>query len=533
MNEYVDYIIVGSGPAGSVIAKRLSERTHRTICVIEAGCEDKDFFIRVPAGFVKTLYGGKITWNYQTEPTPATHNRKIAMPQGRVVGGSSSVNGLVYSRGQREDFDDWETLGNPGWGYSDVLPYFKRSERRLGPCDPAFRGVAGELPITNPDWTSPLCDAFIKGCEEFGIPPNPDYNGANQLGSGYFQRYIYKNKRVNCSDAFLRPALKTGRVQLKHDATVTEILFEGPRAVGVKYLKNGQTHTLYANHEVIISAGAVNSPKILQLSGIGPQDLLASHGIAIKQAMPGVGANFRDHYTVRSIARAKSVVTLNELAKGWRLGNEIVKWFLGKPSILSLSPSLVHVFWKTRYSPARGDIQILFTPASYKPGSNYVLDDQPGMSTGARQQRPESSGHVHIQSKDPLQPPLLQPNFLAHELDQLTIVEALKIARQLMASSSMAPYLEQELQPGKGVSSDDEWLDYARQKGTTGYHMVGTCKMGQRDDPMAVVDAKLRVHGLQNLRIADASIMPQVPSANTLAASLMIGEKAADMILAD
>ncbi|OWT76789.1 MULTISPECIES: GMC family oxidoreductase [unclassified Achromobacter] len=533
MNEYVDYIIVGSGPAGSVIAKRLSERTHRSICILEAGCEDKDFFIRVPAGFVKTLYGGKITWNLQTEPALATHNRKIAMPQGRVVGGSSSVNGLVYSRGQREDFDDWEKWGNPGWGYADVLPYFKRSERRLGPADPTYRGTSGELPITNPDWTSPLCDAFIKGCKEFGIPANQDYNGAEQTGAGYFQRYIYKNKRVNCSDAFLRPAIQTGRVTLKADALATEILFEGRRAVGVKYTRNGTTHTLYANHEVIISAGAVNSPKLLQLSGIGPHALLAQHGIVVKHALPGVGANFRDHYTVRSISRAKSVITLNELSKGWRLGREIMRWFMGKPSILSLSPSMVHVFWSSRYSPDRGDIQVLFTPASYKPGSNYVLDDLPGMSTGARQQRPESSGYVHIQSKDPLSVPLVQPNFLDHELDQRTIVEALKIARQLMATSAMAPYLVQELQPGKDVSSDDEWLDYARQKGTTGYHMVGTCKMGRREDPMAVVDATLRVHGLENLRIADASVMPQVPSANTLAASLMIGEKAADMILAN
>ena len=532
MKEYVDYIIVGSGPAGSVIAKRLSERGDRSICVIEAGGDDKNFLIRVPAGFVKTLYSGKFTWDYETQASPATNKRKIAMPQGRVVGGSSSVNGLVYSRGQREDFDDWEQMGNPGWGYDDILPYFKRSERRVGSCDPVFRGIGGELPITDSDWTSPLCDAFIKGCSELGIPPNPDYNGENQLGTGYFQRYIYKNKRVNCSEAFLRPAIKTGRVQLKTHALVSEILFENDRAIGVSYLKGGKAHRIYANHEVIISAGAVNSPKLLQLSGLGPKNLLMRYGIAVKKDLPGVGENFRDHYTVRSIARAKSVITLNELSKGWRLGSQILKWCVGKPSILSLSPSLVHVFWKTKFSQTRGDIQILFTPASYKTGSNYVLDDSPGMSTGARQQRPESSGHVHIQSPDPHQAPLVQPNFLKHELDQKTVVEALKIARQIMVSTSMAPFLDTELQPGKDVSTEEEWLDYARSKGTSGYHMVGTCKMGPRKDSMAVVDAQLRVHGIYGLRVADASIMPQVPSANTLAASLMIGEKAADMILA-
>lgn len=533
MNEYVDYIVVGSGPAGSVIAKRLSERTHHSICVIEAGCEDKDFFIRVPVGFVKTLYSGKITWNYQTEASAATNGRRIAMPQGRVVGGSSSVNGLVYSRGQAEDFDDWERMGNTGWGYADVLPYFKRSERRLGPCDPAFRGIHGELPITNPDWTSPLCEAFIKGCEEFGIPFNPDYNGKEQLGAGYFQRYIHKNRRVNCSDAFLRPAMRTGRVLLKTESVVSEILFEGKRAIGVKYITHGLTRTIYANKEVILSAGAVNSPKILQLSGIGDSNLLRQHDIATKRDMPGVGANFRDHYTVRSIARVQGTTTLNELSRGWRLGNEVLKWLTGKPSILALSPSLVHVFWRTKFSPSRGDIQILFTPASYKEGSNYVLDDMPGVSTGARQQRPESSGYVHIQSKDPLHAPLLQPNFLSHELDQRTLVEAVKIARLLMSSSAMAPYLERELMPGGEVNSDDEFLDYAKAKGTTGYHMVGTCKMGPQDDRMAVVDPALRVYGFENLRIADASVMPQVPSANTLAASLMIGEKAADLILAN
>lgn len=531
MQEYVDYIIVGSGPAGSVISKRLSESTRHSVCVIEAGGEDKDFFIRVPVGFVKTLYSGKITWNYSTEPAAATHDRKIAMPQGRVVGGSSSVNGLVYSRGQCEDFDDWERMGNAGWGYADVLPYFRRSERRLGPCDPAYRGTDGELPITNPDWSSPLCEAFIKGCGEFGIPYNPDYNGKDQLGAGYFQRYIHRNRRVSCADAFLRPAMRTGRVQLKTDSMVSEVLFEGRRAIGVRYIRHGRSCTLHARKEVILSAGALHSPKLLQLSGVGDARLLTQHDISVRHHLPGVGENFRDHYTVRSVAQARGATTLNELSRGWRLGREVLRWAAGLPSILALSPSLVHVFWRTRLSPVRGDIQILFTPASYKEGSNYVLDDRPGMSTGARQQRPESTGHVRIRSREPLEPPLLQPNFLSHELDQRTVVEALKIARQLMSSSAMAPYVETELQPGRGVESDDEWLDYARQRGTTGYHMVGTCKMGPSEDRMAVVDPTLRVYGCENLRVADASVMPQVPSANTLAASLMVGEKAADMIL--
>lgn len=531
MTDNFDYIIVGSGPAGSVLSKRISETGKHDVLVLEAGPEDRDFFIRVPAGFVKTLYAGKITWNYRSVPSPDTANREIPIPQGRVVGGSSSVNGLVYSRGQREDFDDWAALGNTGWGYDDVLPHFRRSERRIGEADDGYRGREGELPVTDPDWTSPLCEAFIRGCSELGIPENADYNGAQQFGAGYFQRYIHRNRRVNCADAFLRPAIATGRVTLRSGAAVTQVLFEGRRAVGVRYLRDGVACEVRARIAVVLCAGAVNSPKILQLSGIGPADLLNAHAVPVRHALPGVGENLRDHYTVRSVARARSVRTINELSKGWRLGGEVVKWICGRPSILSNSPSLVHVFWKTQPQMTRGDIQVLFTPASYRPGSTYVLDEAPGMSTGARQQRPESKGYVRISAADPLAPPAIQPNFLSHETDRTTLVDAMKLARRLLHTQALAPFFERETLPGPDVSTDAEWLDFARQKGSTGYHMVGTCKMGPDGDPMAVVDPCLRVRGVEGLRVADASVMPQVPSANTLAACLMIGEKAADLIL--
>lgn len=530
MSDRFDYVIVGSGPAGSVLANRLTEDGRTTVCVLEAGMADTHPYIRIPAGFVKLLNSPRMMWRFESEPGAAIGGRRILLPQGRVVGGSSSVNGLAYTRGQAEDFDDWAALGNQGWSYEEVLPYFKRSERRIGAGDDVYRGRDGPLPITDPDWTGPLCEAFISGAAELGIPRNPDYNGAEQLGAGYFQRYIHHGRRVSMAQAFLHPAIKRGNVELRTDAMATSIVFEGRRATGVRYRRHGIEQTVHARREVIVCAGAINSPKLLQLSGIGPASLLQERGLPVLHPLAGVGENLRDHYTVRMTARARNVRTINEVAHGWRLGLEIAKWLAGRPSIIGLSPSLVHVFCKTRPELARGDIQVLFTPASYKPGKNYQVDDAPGMSVGARQQRPESRGHVRIANADPMSNPLVQPNYLADPRDQETIVAALKMARRLLQTKALAPYFEAETLPGPTVSSDDEWLDFARRGGNTAYHMIGTCSMGPAGDPAAVVDAQLRVHGLEALRVVDASVMPRVPSANTLAATLMVAEKAADHI---
>ncbi len=531
MSDEFDFVVVGSGAAGCVLADRLTATGDATVCVLEAGIADRHRLIRVPVGFVKTLYNPAFTWPYVAEPNGALGGRRIGLPQGRIVGGSTSVNGLAYSRGQAADFDGWADRGNPGWSYADVLPYFQRSERRIGEGDDAYRGRDGSLPVSSPDWPSPLCEAFIAGAGELGIPRNPDYNGAAQEGAGYFQRIIENGRRVSAADAFLHPAVRRGRVDLRIGAEATAILFEGRRATGLRYRQGGAERTVTARREVLLCGGTLNSPKLLQLSGIGPASLLARHGIAVRQDLPGVGENLRDHFTVRIAARARNAATINERSRGWRLGVEIARWLAGRPSIISLSPSLVHVFWKSNPALNRGDIQVLFTPASYQEGKTYVLDEFPGMSCGARQQRPNSKGTVRIASADPAVPPLMQPNYLADTEDQAVLVAGLKLARALLNSPAMAPHLAGETLPGPGVSTDDEWLDYARRRGGTAYHLVGTCRMAPDADPTAVVDSTLRVRGFEGLRVADASIMPQVPSANTMAASLMVGEKAADMVL--
>ena len=530
MTDNFDYVVVGSGPAGSLLADRLTENNDATVCVLEAGPMDTNRYVRIPSGFVKMLHDPTLLWQFNSVPSAATAGREIKIPQGRIVGGSSSLNGLVYARGQVEDFNDWAASGNDGWGYRDVLPYFMRSERRIGVGDDNFRGRNGALPITDTDWRHVLCEAFIQGAGEFGIPRNPDYNGAQQDGAGYFQRTILRGQRVSCADAFLHPAIRRGGVDLRVEAHVTGILLEGTRAVGVRYEQAGQLREVHARREVILCAGTINSPKLLQLSGIGSAALLQQFGIGVLKHLPGVGENLRDHFTVRIAARAKGVTTLNEKSRGWRLGVEIAKWLAGLPSILALSPSLVHVYWKSRPELTRGDIQVLFTPGSYKEGKAYVLDDFPGMSCGARQQRPESKGYVRLRSTDPREDPLIQPNYLADAIDQSVLLAALKLARRLMASQAMTPYFVGETLPGPPVETDDELLDFARRRGSTAYHLVGTCKMGPSSDSMAVVDAALKVHGMQGLRVVDASVMPQVPSANTLAATLMVAEKAADLI---
>ncbi len=537
MGDSFDYVVVGSGAAGCVLADRLTEAGDATVCVLEAGIPDRHPLIRVPVGFVKTLYNPAFTWGYAAEPNPALGGRRVGLPQGRIVGGSTSVNGLAYSRGQAADFDDWAARGNPGWGYRDVLPYFKRSERCVGPGsderDDEYRGRQGGLPVSSPDWPSALCETFIAGAGQLGIPRNGDYNGAVQEGAGYFQRIIERGRRVSAADAFLHPAVRRGRVDLRVGAEAVGILFDGRRATGIRYRQGGAERRVTARREVLLCGGTLNTPKLLQLSGIGPAALLARHGIEVRHDLPGVGENLRDHYTVRIAARARNAATINERARGWRLGLEIARWMAGKPSIIALSPSLVHVFWTSRPGLNRGDIQVLFTPASYQEGKTYVVDEFPGMSCGARQQRPRSKGHVRIASADPSVPPAIQPNYLAEAEDQAVLVAALKLARTLLHSPAMAPFVAAETLPGAAVNTDDEWLDYARRRGGTAYHLVGTCRMAPDSDPTAVVDRALRVRGVQGLRVADASIMPQVPSANTMAASLMIGEKAADLVRAE
>jgi len=526
-----DYVIVGSGAAGSILANRLSA-DGATVCVLEAGPPDNSPFLHIPAGFIKAVFNKKYAWQFSSEGTAQTNGRRVPIPQGRTLGGSTSINGLVYNRGQAADFDHWASLGNPGWAYADVLPYFKSMERREG-GDDRYRGRQGELPVTDIDWIHPLCEAFIAGAVEQGLPRNPDYNGGDQAGVGYFQRTISNGWRMSTAKCFLKPAMARKNLDVRTHAQATRVLFDGMRAVGVAYCHPAhpaRMRAVRANREVIVACGAINTPKLLQLSGLGPADLLREHGIPVVRDLPGVGENLSDHYSVRIVARVKNSQTMNELVKGLNLAGQISRWLFKRPSIMALSPSLLHYFWKSRPELAAPDLQGVFTPASYKEGYVGVLDDFPGMTAGVWQHRPDSRGQVRIRSTDPLQDPVILANYLADERDQATLVRGIRLARRLLQSQALAPYFDSEALPGPLCESDSELLDFARRFGVSSYHVNGTARMGPADDRHAVVDAQLRVHGVQNLRVIDSSVMPSMPSANICAATMMIGNKAADLI---
>jgi len=529
--DQFDYVIVGSGAAGSILANRLSA-DGSTVCVLEAGPPDRSPYLHIPAGFIKAVFNKKYAWQFSSEGTAQTNGRRVPIPQGRTLGGSTSINGLVYNRGQAADFDHWAALGNTGWSYDEVLPYFKSMERRVG-GDDRYRGRKGELPVTDIDWIHPLCEAFIAGAVEQGIPRNPDYNGADQAGVGYFQRTIDRGWRMSTAKCFLKPAMGRKNLEVRTYAQATRILFDGGKAAGVAYCHPAhpsQVRAVRARREVIVSCGAINTPKLLQLSGLGPADLLRRHNIDVVCDLPGVGENLSDHYSVRVVARVKNSQTMNQLVKGLSLAGQISRWMMKRPSIMALSPSLLHYFWKSTPDLALPDLQGVFTPASYKEGYVGMLDDFPGMTAGVWQHRPESRGQVRIRSADPLQDPVILANYLENERDQMTLVRGIRLARQLLRSQALSPYFDSEVLPGPLCESDSELLDFARRYGVSSYHVNGTARMGQADDKYAVVDPQLRVHGVGNLRVIDSSVMPAMPSANICAATMMIGNKAADLI---
>jgi choline dehydrogenase len=390
------------------------------------------------------------------------------------------------------------------------------------------------MTITDLEWRDPLCEAFIKGAESIGIPRNPDYNGAYQEGTSYVQRTSTGKLRMSAARAFLKPARKRPNLHVITNAHATKILLDGKRAIGVAYNQggaNGRPDQVYAGREVIIAGGTINSPQLLQLSGIGSTKLLHDLGIEVKHELAGVGENLRDHYGARLTARAKNINTINELAQGPKLVGEIVKYFLGRRSILELGPTLVYCFWHSDEMIRNADLQISFTPASYKEGKQAKLDNEPGFSLASWQQRPESLGYVRARNKNPFEKPQIQPNYLSHEEDRRVLLAGIKISRRLMNTEALAPYFDYEDYPGVHIQNDDELLDVARQRSTTVYHLMGTCRMAPANDPTGVVDDQLRVHGMQNLRVIDASIMPSMPSANLNAAVMMIAEKGADMVL--
>jgi choline dehydrogenase len=528
-----DYVIVGAGSAGCVLANRLTEDPTTSVCVLEAGPTDWHPYIHLPAGFIKTFYNRRLNWCYSQEPGAWTAGRRIYAPRGKTLGGSSSINGHIYNRGQRQDFDTWAQLGNRGWGYPDVLPYFKRLERRVGAGDPTFRGRDGALTVTDIDWKHPLCEAFIEGAVSLGIPRNPDYNGTQQEGVAYAQRTIARGRRISAATAFLRPAMRRPNLDIRTHAQATAILLDGKRAVGVRYAQGGRggaTVEVHARREVLLAGGSYNSPQLLQLSGIGPAGLLQSLGIALRHELAGVGEGLQDHYAPRTVARVKNIKTINERARGLNLALEALRWGLSRRGILSLSPTLVYCFWHSGETAESSDLQLTFTPASYKEGEQGKLEDEPGMSVASWQQRPESRGHVRCRSADPFEPPLIQTNYLAHEIDRRVLVAGMRLARRLIASAPLAPYYEREDFPGPDVQTDDEFLAAAAQRAQTTFHPGCTCRMGPASDPASVVDDELRVHGMAGLRVIDASIMPRMISANLNASTLMIADKASDLI---
>lgn len=527
-----DYVIVGGGSAASVIANRLTA-AGSSVCVLEAGPVDRNPFIHMPAGFVKTLHNPAITWRFETEGSEWTAGRRIPTTQGRTLGGSGSVNGMVFVRGQAQDYDAWAARGNRGWSFAELLPYFKGIERRVGSADERYRGRNGELPVTDIPWHHPLCEAFIAGAASLGFPRDVDYNASSSECTGYYQRVIEGERRVSAARAFLYPAMTRSNLAVRTNAHATQIVLEGRKAVGVRYLlgAGGPAQEVRARREVIVSAGTVNTPKLLQLSGIGPGSLLQQFGIDVRQALPGVGENLSDHYSPRIVVRAKNTGTINDLVRGGRLVQEGAKWLLRKPSVLGLSAAIAYTFGKSDPALPTPDCTVIFTPASYRAGRLGSLDTFPGMTCGAWQMRPESRGHVRIVSTDPWEAPTIQPNYLQADKDRQVLLAAIRLARRILASPALARFYGNEEFPGVDVTSDDDLLGFARQQGSSCYHLVGTCRMGPASDPTAVVDDELRVRGIEGLRVADASIMPTVTSGNTYAPSLMIGAKAADLIL--
>lgn len=539
MTDY-DYIIIGGGSAGCVLANRLTEDGKSQVLLIEAGPADKNPMIHMPAGYAKTLSNPKVNWLFPTEATPGSAGRTHTWPRGKVLGGSSSINGLIYIRGQREDYDHWAELGCTGWDYDSVLPYFKKSEKRLmrdgaEPVDTGYHGTDGELAVSDEPSIYPVNEALIQaGIEATGAPRNDDPNGASQEGVGYYQFTIENGRRCSAAVAFLKPALQRSNLIIRTNTLVEKILFTDRRATGLQIKNdNGQTETLTTTGEILLCGGAVQSPQLLMLSGIGPGATLQQHGIDVVHEAAEVGQNLQDHYVTGIEYRMKTDDSFNKYTRGLPMLSAFLQYLFTKRGLFSMGPATVQAFIKSGDDVDRPDLQYHMMPATgdadvYMNEHRIELTKWPGFTIAPCQVRPESRGEISLHSADPHAPPKIQPNYLSHPWDQEVLVRGLKIARAIANSPALDRYRDVEETPGAAVQTDEQWLEHAERLGTTIYHPTSTCRMGV--DEGAVVDLELKVRGVDNLRVIDASVMPTLMSGNTNAPTIMIAEKAADML---
>src|SRR6056297_525875 len=522
-----DYIVVGAGSAGAVVANRLSADPHNKVLLLEAG-PASHHWSAIPLGYAKLLNNPAVNWRFEAEPEAATNGRRLYVPRGRLLGGSSAINGCAFVRGQAEDFDTWAQMGNKGWSYRDVLPFFKRMENYEGNGDELFRGADGPLRITNPEPKEPLYQKLIQAAGQVGIEQSSDYNGITQDGIAMSQATIARGRRQSTANCYLDPIRKRPNLHIVTEALTETLLLTGKRCIGVRYRVGHVAKEAQAGCEVIVSAGSINSPKLLELSGIGQADRLNGLGINVTHALPGVGENLRDHYAPRTRwAIGAKGYTFNDCGRGLGLVNQIMRYSIWRQGMLSMVAAPIRAFVRSREGLASPDVLLGWVPMLYEPGPR--LSKQSGLTCYAHPMRPESKWHIHVTSSDPQRPPAIKFDFLSETIDAEITVRAIRIARSIMTAPAMADLQVSEIAPGAEQSKHDEILDWVKAAGETTYHPVGTCKMGV--DVMAVVDPQLRVRGIQGLRIADASIMPTLTSGNTNAPAIMIGEKAADMIL--